>query len=122
MALNCARQESGRNHVLSGWTAAGRPGLLLPHNRHEWRFRIVANLCLLTTKIVCDDAVMSEHTEPGAGGLRPGQPAGHQRRREDLTTQQMRTVGQRRADAEEKLARHLREANHPAGGHPPKAE
>ena len=73
---------------------------------------------------MCDDAAMSEHTEPGpdAGGARRAQRAGHQRRREDLTTHQMRTVGQRRADAEEKLARHLKEAHHPAGEQPPTAE
>ena len=58
---------------------------------------------------MCDDAVMSEHTEPG-----PAERAAPWRRREDLTTHQLRAVGQRRADAEEKLARHLKEARHPA--------
>jgi hypothetical protein len=71
---------------------------------------------------VCDDAVMSEHTEPGAGGPGPAQRAAPARRREDLTTHQMRTVGQRRADAEEKLALHLKEAHHPAAKHPMAAE
>lgn len=81
------------------------------------RFRDVAKSCLLPGKIVCDDAVMSEHTEPG-----PAQRAAPWRRREDLTTHQMRTVGQRRAAAEEKLARHLKEAHHLAGEHLPAAE
>ncbi|MET3923183.1 hypothetical protein [Arthrobacter sp. UYEF20] len=67
---------------------------------------------------------MSEHTAPGpdAIGARPAQRAGHQGRREDLTTHQMRTIGQRRSDAEEKLARHLKEGRHPAGEHPPAME
>jgi hypothetical protein len=67
---------------------------------------------------------MSEQTEsdPGAGGSRSTQRAGHQWRREDLTTHQLRTIGQRRADAEEKLARHLREARHLAGEHYPAGE
>jgi hypothetical protein len=34
----------------------------------------------------------------------------------------MRTVGQRRADAEEKLAHHLKEARHTAGEQPPTVE
>ena len=68
-------------------------------------------------KNVCDDAVMSEHTEPG-----PAERAAPWRRREDLTTHQLRAVGQRRADAEEKLARHLKEARHPAGEHPAAGE
>jgi hypothetical protein len=34
----------------------------------------------------------------------------------------MRTVGQRRADAEEKLARHLKEAHRPAEDRSPTAE
>ena len=80
-------------------------------------------MCLLPKEIVCDDAVMSEHTESGPYAAAPGpaQLAGHQRR-EDLTTRQLRTIGQRRADAEQKLARHLKEAHHPAGGHAPAAE
>jgi hypothetical protein len=61
---------------------------------------------------------MSEHTEPGAVGSGPAQRAAQARRREDLSTHQMRTVGQRRADAEEKLARHLKEAHRPATDHP----
>jgi hypothetical protein len=81
-------------------------------------------LCLLPREIVCDDAVMSEHTQSGPDAVGPGpaQRAGHQRRREDLSTHQMRTVGQRRADAEEKLARHLKEAHHPAEERPPTVE
>jgi hypothetical protein len=79
-------------------------------------------LCLLSREIVCDDAVMSEHTEPGAGGPGPAQRAAPARRREDLTTHQMRTVGQRRADAEEKLALHLKEAPRPAEEQPPTVE
>jgi hypothetical protein len=78
----------------------------------------VAILCLLPRGIVCDDAVMSEHTEPGPGGPGPAQHAAPARRREDLTTHQMRTIGQRRAAAEEKLARHLKEAHHAAGEQP----
>jgi uncharacterized protein YfcZ (UPF0381/DUF406 family) len=61
-----------------------------------------------------EHAVMSEHAEPGPGAGETG----HQGRREDLTTHQMRTVGQRRADAEEKLARHLKQARHPATEQP----
>jgi hypothetical protein len=61
---------------------------------------------------------MSEHTEPGPGGPVPAQDAAPARRREDLTTHQMRTIGQRRTDAEEKLARHLKEAHHTAGEQP----
>jgi hypothetical protein len=76
----------------------------------------------LPKKIVCDHAVMSEHTESGAGGPGPAQSTTPARRREDLTTHQMRTVGQRRADAEEKLARHLKEAHRPAEDHSPTAE
>lgn len=73
---------------------------------------------------MCDDAFMSEHTEPGPGAVRAGwaQRAGHQGPREDLTTHQMRTIGQRRADAEEKLARRLKEARRPAGVHSPAVE
>ncbi|MDF9750459.1 hypothetical protein M2428_001910 [Arthrobacter sp. ES3-54] len=73
---------------------------------------------------MCDDAFMSEHTEPGPDAVRAGraQRAGHQGRREDLTTHQMRTIGQRRADAEEKLARRLKEGRHPAGVHSPAVE
>lgn len=74
-------------------------------------------MCLLPGKIVWDDAVMSEHTKPG-----PAQRAAPWRSLEDLTTHQLRAVGQRRADAEEKLARHLKEANHPTGEHPPAVE
>jgi hypothetical protein len=74
-------------------------------------------LCLLPGKIVWDDAVLSEHPNPG-----PAQRAAPWRSREDLTTHQLRTVGQRRADAEEKLARHLKEAHHLAAEHPPATE
>ena len=47
-------------------------------------------------------AESTEGTVPG--GPRPG--------RENVSTRQMRTIGQRRHDAEEKLARHLEEARH----------
>jgi hypothetical protein len=79
----------------------------------------VTILCLLRQGFVWEYALMSEHTEsdPGAGGSRSTQRGGQQWRREDLSTHQLRTIGQRRADAEEKLARHLREARHPAGEH-----
>jgi hypothetical protein len=81
-------------------------------------------LCLLPRKIVCDDSFMSEQAEPDSETLGTGRThrAERQGRREDLSTHQMRTIGQRRADAEEKLARHLREARHPAGEHPAAAE
>ncbi|MGO4807925.1 hypothetical protein AB4089_22735 [Arthrobacter sp. 2MCAF15] len=67
---------------------------------------------------------MSEHTEPGPGGPGPAQHPAPRRHREDLAPHQMRTVGQRRADAEEKLARHLKEAqaHHPAAEHPSAAK
>lgn len=71
-----------------------------------------------------DNANMGEHTEPGRSSTGPGPTrlTGHQRRREDLTPHQLRTIGQRRADAEEKLARHLREAQHLPGKRPAAAE
>ena len=50
------------------------------------------------------------HSNPG-GTLRPRHP-GHSVRHENPTTQQMRVVGQRRAEAEEKLAHHLEQARH----------
>ena len=60
---------------------------------------------------------MSETTEPvpmgppaeSTEGTVPGGPRPH---RENVSTRQMRTVGQRRHDAEEKLARHLEQARH----------
>jgi hypothetical protein len=76
-----------------------------------------ATLCLLHRHVVWDYALMSEHTDPGpgGGGSPRAQCAGQQGRREKLTTHQMRTIWQRRADAEEKLARHLKEARHTPG-------
>jgi hypothetical protein len=62
---------------------------------------------------------MSESTESqvpqgsSAGAPRARQP-GHAVRHENPTTQQMRIIGQRRAEAEEKLAQHLEHARHPA--------
>jgi len=63
---------------------------------------------------------MSENTGPdpahGApGGTERARHTGHPFRRENLTTQQMRIIGKRRKDAEEKLAHHLEQARHPAG-------
>ncbi|SFT85025.1 hypothetical protein SAMN04487915_10425 [Arthrobacter sp. ov118] len=60
---------------------------------------------------------MSETTEPvpmgppaeSTEGTVPGGPRPH---RENVSTRQMRTIGQRRHDAEEKLARHLEQARH----------
>lgn len=60
---------------------------------------------------------MSENTDPHlphgtpGGAARARQP-GHAVRHENPTTQQMRIVGQRRAEAEEKLAQHLEHARH----------
>jgi hypothetical protein len=60
---------------------------------------------------------MSEPTDPqlphgsSAGASRARQP-GHAVRHENPTTQQMRIIGQRRAEAEEKLAQHLEQARH----------
>lgn len=51
------------------------------------------------------------HSNPG-GTARARHP-GHSVRHENPTTQQMRIVGQRRAEAEEKLAHHLEQARHP---------
>jgi hypothetical protein len=72
-----------------------------------------------------DHAYMSEHSEPGpaAGGAGRARGGGYHVRGENLTTQQMRTIGQRRADAEEKLAHHLEQARHTAGEqHPAKKD
>jgi len=60
---------------------------------------------------------MSEHADPG-----PAQRAVPWTRREDSTTHQLGTIGQRRAAAEEKLARHLKEEHHLAAEHPPPTE
>ncbi|MDF9750447.1 hypothetical protein [Arthrobacter sp. ES3-54] len=68
---------------------------------------------------------MSEHSGPGPapGGTGRARETGHFVRVENLTTQQMRTIGKRRADAEEKLAHHLEQARHPAGEqHPTTAD
>ncbi|QYF90455.1 hypothetical protein [Arthrobacter sp. PAMC25284] len=59
---------------------------------------------------------MSEPRNP-VSGRRVNSPvpaghAGHSLHHEILTTQQIREVGRRRTDAEEKLAQHLREARH----------
>ncbi|MGY2746593.1 hypothetical protein ACVWZ8_003710 [Arthrobacter sp. UYCu723] len=81
---------------------------------------------LLLAEMLWDDFSMSDHPEHGPAAGAPGgagraRHSGHQVRRENLTTQQMRTIGKRRADAEEKLAHHLEQARHPAGEeHPAK--
>ncbi|WP_427019292.1 hypothetical protein ACQCSX_22265 (plasmid) [Pseudarthrobacter sp. P1] len=67
---------------------------------------------------------MSEHTNAGpapenAGAARHSSPDGPH---ENLSTQQMRTIGQRRSDAEEKLARHLEQAEHPPAEKHPAAD
>ncbi|WP_461173435.1 hypothetical protein M1D93_01445 [Arthrobacter sp. Z1-9] len=49
-------------------------------------------------------------SETGGGGARDLGP--HQHAHSAPSTQQMRTVGQRRRDAEEKLEHHLQEARH----------
>jgi len=52
----------------------------------------------------------------------PNDEGPHLRAHTTPTTQQMRTVGQRRRDAEEKLEHHLQEArhkDHPHGEEPP---
>ena len=59
---------------------------------------------------------MQENTGGG-----PHEPGSHLHAHTALTTGQMRTVGQRRRDAEEKLEQHLEEARHkvhPDGGDP----
>lgn len=67
---------------------------------------------------------MSENPEPylrhgGAGGTARARQPGPAVRHENPTTQQMRIIGQRRAEAEEKLAQHLEQARHLAKkGHP----
>ena len=65
---------------------------------------------------------MSENTGPdpahGApGGTGRARHPGHPVRRENLTTQQMRIIGKRRKDAEEKLAHHLNRPGTPQGKH-----
>ncbi|MBT2250620.1 hypothetical protein JHV56_18175 [Arthrobacter sp. BHU FT2] len=50
----------------------------------------------------------------------PSDAVPHQHAHTTPTTQQMRTVGQRRRDAEEKLEHHLQEARHK--DHPEEAE
>jgi hypothetical protein len=61
---------------------------------------------------------MSENTDPHPPQVVPGTTARarqqHRVRHENPTTQQMRIVGQRRAEAEEKLTHHLEQARHPA--------
>jgi hypothetical protein len=70
---------------------------------------------------------MSENTDPrlphsSPGGTARARQPGHAVRHENPTTQQMRIIGQRRAEAEEKLAHHLEQArhlakeDHPTGG------
>jgi hypothetical protein len=54
-----------------------------------------------------DDSTMSEKIGGNSRDLGP-----HQHAHAAPTTQQMRTVGQRRRDAEEKLEHHLQEARH----------
>ena len=50
------------------------------------------------------ESTARQHEGTVLGGPRPP--------RENVSTRQMRTVGQRRHDAEEKLARHLEQARH----------
>jgi len=76
----------------------------------------------LLREVLWDDAFMSENTGPDPdpahgtpGGTERARHPGHPFRRENLTTQQMRIIGKRRKDAEEKLAHHLEQARHPAG-------
>jgi hypothetical protein len=69
--------------------------------------------------VLWDDSFMSENTDPhpphgNPGGTARGRQPGRIVRHENPTTQQMRIVGQRRAEAEEKLAHHLEQARHPA--------
>ncbi|MDQ0820845.1 hypothetical protein QFZ69_001724 [Arthrobacter sp. V1I7] len=70
---------------------------------------------------------MSENTDPHPpdgvpGGTARARQPGHSVRHENPTTQQMRIVGQRRAEAEEKLAHHLEQARHPAKEEHPAGE
>jgi hypothetical protein len=51
-----------------------------------------------------------EHVQPAADAASAGGAASEERG--DPTTQQMRTVGQRRREAERKLDLHLEEASH----------
>lgn len=60
-----------------------------------------------------DDFSMSENS---ADSMRDNGP--HQHAHGAPTTQQIRTVGQRRRDAEEKLEHHLEEARHKDDPHP----
>lgn len=73
-------------------------------------------MALLLGDVPWEHAYMSEHSGPGpaAGGAGRPRGTGHYVPGENLTTQQMRIIGKRRADAEEKLAHHLEHARHPA--------
>ena len=79
---------------------------------------------LLLGLVLWDDSLMSETTDPHVPNEAPpgaarSRQAGHAVRHENPTTQQMRIIGQRRAEAEEKLAHHLEQARHLAKeGHP----
>jgi hypothetical protein len=55
-------------------------------------------------------------SEDNVGSIQDHGP--HQHAHAAPTTQQMRTVGQRRRDAEEKLEHHLQEARHKDDPHP----
>ena len=59
-----------------------------------------------------DDSIMSEKKEEN-----PPEHGPHQHAHAAPSTQQMRTVGQRRRDAEEKLEHHLQEARHKDNPH-----
>jgi len=82
---------------------------------------------LLLGLVLWDDSLMSEMTDPhlpndSPPGTARARPAGHAVRHENPTTQQMRIIGQRRTEAEEKLAHHLEQARHPAKEDHPAAE
>jgi uncharacterized protein YfcZ (UPF0381/DUF406 family) len=57
---------------------------------------------------------VSDPTPPHGtpGGATKARHSGSAVRHENPTTQQMRIIGQRRAEAEEKLAHHLEQARH----------
>ena len=59
-----------------------------------------------------DDSIMSEKNVESLPDHGP-----HQHAHTAPSTQQMRTVGQRRRDAEEKLEHHLQEARHKEASH-----
>jgi hypothetical protein len=59
-----------------------------------------------------DDSIMSEKKAEN-----PPDHGPHQHAHTAPSTQQMRTVGQRRRDAEEKLEHHLQEARHKENAH-----